>query len=67
MNKKGSMISGIVAVTLGVVMLTSVFIAVVKDTNTDGWETSEVTLFGLLTLVGIIGLVVGVLNVFGIA
>jgi len=50
-----------------VVMLTSVFIAVVKATNTSGWTTSETTLFGLLTLVGIIGLVVGVLNVFGIA
>ena len=63
----GSMISGIVSITLGVVMLSAVFITVVKDTNTSGWETSEVTLFGLLTLVGIIGLVVGVLNVFGIA
>jgi hypothetical protein len=61
------MISGIVSITLGVVMLSSVFIAVVKSTNTTGWTTSETTLFGLLTLVGIIGLVVGVLNVFGIA
>jgi len=61
-----SMIGGIVSITLGVVMLSNVFITVVKDTNTDAWETSETTLFGLLTLVGIIGLVVGVLNVFGI-
>jgi len=61
-----SMIGGIVSITLGVVMLVNVFITVVKDTNTTGWETSETTLFGLLTLVGIIGLVVGVLNVFGI-
>lgn len=61
-----SMIGGIVSITLGVVMLANVFIQVVKDTNTTGWTTSETTLFGLLTLVGIIGLVVGVLNVFGI-
>ena len=61
-----SMIGGIVSITLGVVMLANVFIQVVKDTNTSGWTTSETTLFGLLTLVGIIGLVVGVLNVFGI-
>lgn len=62
-----TMISGIVSITLGVVMLANVFIQVVKDTNTSGWTTSETTLFALLTLVGIIGLVVGVLNVFGIA
>lgn len=65
-NKSGSMIGGIVAITLGVVMLTNVFIATVKDVNTSGWSTSEVTLWALLSLVGIIGLVVGVLNVFGI-
>lgn len=61
-----SMIGGIVSITLGVVMLVNVFISVVKATNTTGWTTAESTLFGLLTLVGIIGLVVGVLNVFGI-
>ena len=62
-----TMIGGIVSITLGAVMLANVFISVIKDTNTTGWETSEVALWGLLTLVGIIGLVVGVLQVFGIA
>ena len=47
-------------------MLANVFITVIKDTNTTEWTPSEVALWGLLTLVGIIGLVVGVLQVFGI-
>jgi len=61
------MIGGIVSITLGAVMLANVFISVIKGTNTTTWTTSEVALWGLLTLVGIIGLVVGVLQVFGIA
>ena len=62
-----TMIGGIVSITLGAVMLANVFISVIKGTNTTTWTTSEVALWGLLTLVGIIGLVVGVLQVFGIA
>jgi hypothetical protein len=61
-----SFIGGIVSITLGAVMLANVFITVIKDTNTSAWTSSEVALWGLLTLVGIIGLVVGVLQVFGI-
>jgi hypothetical protein len=61
-----SFIGGIVSITLGAVMLANVFITVIKDTNTSTWTSSEVALWGLLTLVGIIGLVVGVLQVFGI-
>jgi len=61
-----SFIGGIVSITLGAVMLANVFITVIKDTNTTEWTPSEVALWGLLTLVGIIGLVVGVLQVFGI-
>lgn len=48
-------------------MLANVFITQIKATNTDEWSTSEVALWGILSLVGIIGLVVGVLNVFGVA
>jgi hypothetical protein len=63
----GSLIGGILSLTIGVVVLSGVFIGTVKSTNTSGWTTSEVSLFGLLTLVGIAGLVYGVLGVFGIA
>lgn len=61
-----SFFGGILNLTLGVVILSGVFITTVKDTNTSGWTTSEVALWGLLTLSGIAGLVYGVMQVFGL-
>lgn len=58
---------GIISLTIGVVILSSVFISTVKSTNTDSWETSETALWGLLTIAGIAGIVYGTLNVFGLA
>lgn len=60
-------IMGLISLTIGVIMLASVFISTVKSTNTTGWSTGETALWGLLTLVGIAGLLYGVLNVFGLA
>jgi hypothetical protein len=60
-------IGGIINITIGAVILASVFITTVKATNTTSWTTAEVSMWGLLTLVGIIGLVYGVLQVFGLA
>jgi hypothetical protein len=62
-----SLISGLVQLSLGVVVLSGVYITTVKTTNTSTWTSSEVTMWGLLTLAGIIGMVNGVLNLFGIA
>jgi hypothetical protein len=61
-----SFFGGILNLTLGVVILAGVFITTVKATNTTGWSTSEVALWGLLTLSGIAGLVYGVMQVFGL-
>lgn len=60
-------LSGIISLTLGVVVLANVFITTVKDTNTSGWSAGEVALWGLLSLAGIAGIVYGVMNVFGLA
>jgi len=60
-------IMGIISLSVGVVVLSGVFISTVKGANTTGWSTSELALWGLLTIVGIAGLVYGVLNVFGLA
>lgn len=59
-------IGGIVSVSIGAIMLSNVFISTVKNTNTTGWDASEVTLWGVLTIAGIVGLVVGTLQLFGI-
>ena len=61
-----SFFGGILNLTLGVVILSGVFISTVKQTNVTGWSTSEVALWGLLTLAGIAGLVYGVMQVFGL-
>lgn len=61
------LVSGIIAITLGVIMLVNVFIPVVKGANTTGWSAGEVALYGTLTIGGLIGLVYGVFAVFGLA
>ncbi len=59
-------IMGIISLSVGVVVLAGVFITTVKAQNTTGWASSEIALWGLLTIVGIAGLVYGVLAVFGL-
>lgn len=61
-----SFFGGILNLTLGVVILSGVYISTVKATNTSGWTSSEIALWGLLTLAGIAGLVYGVMSVFGL-
>ena len=79
-------ISGIISLTIGVVVLANVFISTIKSTNTGdqntsanydcatldnctapAWSTAEVALWGLLSLIGIAGIIYGVMNVFGMA
>ena len=59
-------VSGIISLTLGVIMLASVFIPQVKTTNTSTWTASEVTLWGVVSLAGIIGIVYGAFAIFGL-
>lgn len=60
-------ISGIISLSISAVILASVFIFTIKNTSTTGWTSSETTMWGLLTLIAIVGMLYGVLNVFGIA
>ena len=62
-----NMITGIISITIGAVILASVFISTIKGQNTSGWTTSELAMWGLLSLIGIVGLLYGVLAVFGLA
>lgn len=60
-------ITGIISITISAVILASVFISTIKTTNTSTFTASEVAMWGLLTLIAIVGLLYGVLNVFGLA
>ena len=62
-----NMITGIISITIGAVILSSVFIATIKGQNTSTFTSSELAMWGLLSLIGIVGLLYGVLNVFGLA
>jgi hypothetical protein len=61
------LVTGIISITLGVIMLANVFIPVVKGVNTTTWSAGEVALWGVLVLGGIIGIVYGTFSVFGLA
>jgi len=61
------MVSGIISLVLGVILITNVVIPTVKDTNTSTWTTSEIAVFGLVTLGSLIGIAFGAFNIFGIA
>ena len=62
----GNFITGIISLTIGVVILANVFITTVKTTNTTGWSSAEVAMWVLVTLIGIAGIVYGVMSVFGL-
>ena len=61
-------IGGIIGLTIGVIIMVNVYLSTVHAVNTTapGWTTSEASIFGVLGLAGIVGLLYGVLNVFGI-
>lgn len=48
-------------------MLANVFMNTIKATNTSTWSTSEVALWAVLGLAGVVGLVYGTFAVFGLA
>lgn len=59
-------IGGIIGVTIGVIVLANVFMVTVHATNVTGWSTSETSLWNVLGLIGVVGALYAVLNVFGI-
>ena len=61
-----SYIGGIISLSIGVIFLANVFIYTVKNTSTAGWTATEISLWSVMTLSGIAGMVYGVLNLFGV-
>jgi len=59
-------IGGIVSVSLGMIVLSNVYMTTIKTTNTSGWSASEIAMWGMLGIAGIIGILYGVLTLFGI-
>lgn len=59
-------ISGIITLAIAVIMMSSVYMTTVHNTNTSSWTTSEVALWSVVGLIGVVGIVYGALNVFGV-
>lgn len=61
-----NMFGGIFTLVLSIILIAQVVIPIVKDQNVTTWSTGEVALWGLITLVSIMGLVYGAGAVFGL-
>lgn len=59
------LVGGIIGLTLGVIVGTTVLIPTVKTVNTTGWTTSEITILGLATLGTLLGLGYAAFSIFG--
>lgn len=59
-------VGGVISLVLGVIMVANVLIPVVKGTNTDSFTPSELAMWGIVSLGGIIGIVYGSFAVFGL-
>jgi hypothetical protein len=59
-------VGGIMSLVLSVVLIASVVVPTVISQNTTGWDTSTVTIFGLVSLIAVAGLVYAAGNLFGI-
>ena len=59
-------IGGIMSLVLSVVLISSVVVPTVMDANTSAWDASTVTIFSLVALISVAGLVYAAGNLFGI-
>ena len=63
----GQGVIGIIGLVITVIVLTSVFMPVVKGVGTTNWSGAEIALWGTVSLIAIAGFVYGVAGVFGLA
>jgi len=61
-----NIVGSIVGLTLGVILFASVLMPTIKDTNTTTWSASEVAMWGVAGLGGVVGIVYGILSAFGV-
>jgi len=59
-------IGGIISISIGIIMLANVFMTTVNGTDTSTWDDSSVAIWGVVGLAGVVGILYGTLNVFGV-
>ena len=58
--------SAIISLTLGIILFANVLMPTIKGTNTTGWTTSETAMYAVAGLGGVVGIVYGILDAFGV-
>jgi len=60
-------VRGIIGISVGIVVFANLFMYILKNQSTTGWDSGEVALWGLLGIIGIVGMFYGIANLFGLA
>lgn len=58
-------LGGIISLVLSIILIATVVMPTLKGANTTGWSTSEIAVFGLVSIVVIFGLVYSAGAMFG--
>ena len=64
-TKMASLLGGIIGLTITVILVTTVLVPTIIDTNVTGWDTQTAAIFGITSLVAVAGLVYAIGNFFG--
>ena len=59
-------VKGIISLTVAIIMFANVLMPQLKNTNTSTWTTSEIALWAVTGLAGVIGILYGVFAIFGL-
>jgi len=62
-----NIVGAIVGLTIGIIMFANVLMPTLKGTNTSEWTSSEIAMWGVAGLGGVVGIVYGILAAFGVA
>jgi hypothetical protein len=58
--------SAIISLTLGIILFANVLMPTIKGTNTTTWSASEIAMYSVAGLGGVVGIVYGILQAFGV-
>lgn len=61
-----NIIGSIIGLTLGILLFANVLMPTLKGTDTTNWSTSEIAMWGVAGLGGVVGIVYGILAAFGV-
>jgi hypothetical protein len=60
-------IGALIGLVIGVIFVVNVVVPTLKNANTSGWSTTETSVYGNISLLSIVGLLVLAVGAFGLA